>query len=236
MAKSFPQQYNREKNCHPDTIIVSIDRRHLIKTDLPDSVREYKAFRCTQVSPFGFRVDIGIAHYHYAGSTSQWIGNHFAPSLGLTLAYKKMNFGARFKPWTVRPGSRLSFNNDTLPTSAKLNPVKIDYFFGYSIDLSRNISVEPYAGLSTNIFNVINEKELNQSFDIPKVTGMIGGVYINKYFTIRPFKFISTFINAGYSSANFKKVHNQLDRGYFEWSVGVGYKVFGKRHFSDRIQ
>jgi len=225
----YGQLYNKDKICKSDTVYVE----HIsIKTFEPIT---FKAVECTQVSKIGFRFDLGIAKYYYNDRTKDWLGNHYGSSVGLFISFQQLNIGFRFKPWTVNPKSVLVFNSDTLPLKAKLNPIKFDYFIGYSIDF-RNISVEPYFGLTRNVFEVINQDELGKEFDIKSVNGIIGGFSFNKYFRIKEYQFISAFLNVGYATANFSKTNNNLANGYWECAVGIAYKGFGKRRFYERLK
>ena len=223
------QTYNKDKTCGADTIY--IDTRSL-KTG--DGIN-YKAFSCTQVSHFGIRVNLGFSWFSYYGGTKKWIGNHNAGVFGLALVYGKFNLGVDFKLTTVTPGSKLVFSSDTLTPEAKLNPIKAVFFTGYSIDLKNNFSLEPHVGITKNSFYVINEKELNTSFNIPKVYGLNSGVTLNKYFRLKEFQFISVFFSYNYGFTNFKKINPNLGKGYSEWSCGLSYKVFGKRSFHERL-
>jgi hypothetical protein len=234
-SPSFGQQLSREKRCNTDTLIAHIDRRHHLGRDVNDTATTYKAFDCTKISRFGLRLDIGFASYSYNDKTKRWLGNHPGPSFNFILVYEKFNLGFRFKPWTVNPGTQMIFGNDTLTRRADLNPVKLDYYMGYSIDMKNNFSIEPYLGLTRNMFIVINEDELNKTFHIRTATGLIAGVTFNKYFKLKEFKFISAFAGAGYASTDFTKTNNKLDKGYFEWTIGVSCKGFFKKHFLERI-
>jgi opacity protein-like surface antigen len=223
------QLYNKDKVCGTDTIY--IDYRDL-KTG---EQINYKAFECTQVAKTGIRVDLGYISYSYNPRTKNWLGNHSGVLVGLTLVHRKFSIGAKFKLATTTPKSQLAFNGDTLTYEAKLNPPKIDFYAGYSFDLKYNFSIEPYVGVTRNLFYVINEKDLNKSFDIPKVHGLITGVTLNKYFKLKEFQFLSIFITYGYGFSNFKKVHSSLGVGYSEWTLGLSYKAFAKKSFHERI-
>lgn len=222
IINTFGQNLNWEKKCENDTIIISRRIVHLARTN------SYKAIYCNKTSDFGLRFDIGASYYMYNKPTSNWLGNHYSLSVGFIFALRHFNFGFRFKPWTINPNTNLIFNNDTLTTTAKLNPIKLDYFVGYSIDFQKNISLEPYIGLSRNIFKVINEHELKKNFSIPETNGIITGISINKYFNIKEKKFISIFLNYGYSFVDFRKVNSELSRGYSEFTFGVAFKGFSQ--------
>ena len=230
----YSQQYNREKVCSSDTVLVRRDRMHMIKP--VNDTASYIALKCSRVSDIGWRLDLGISAYRYKNRTSDWLGNHHGPMLGLALAYRKLSIGLRIKPWTLNPGTELIFSNDTLTKKAKLNPNKIDFYTGYSFDIKHNISIEPYAGWTKNIFHVINNEELNKNFQIPNANGFISGLVVNKYFRLKEFQFLSIFLQLGYACTDFSKTHFQLDKGYFEYSFGIAFKSFYKRNFLERIQ
>jgi hypothetical protein len=223
------QVYNQEKVCGTDTI-----RVNYIDAKMGDTVN-YKAFHCSQVLRTGFRVEIGRASFTYYGGTKTWLGNHGAGLVGLAYVNRHWNLGVKFKLATTHPKRELVFNGDTLTTKADLNPPKIDLYLGYSFDFKQNISVEPYIGLTRNLFYVINENELKKTFVFPKIHGLNIGVTINKYFTIKGFQFLSGFFTYGYGFSNYRKVHPSLDRGYSEWAVGISYKLFAKREIDEKI-
>ena len=165
----------------------------------------------------------------------KWLGNHKAVLFGFSFVHRRINLGAKFKFATTTPKSLLVFNGDTLTYEAKLNPPKIDFYAGYSLDLKYNFSIEPYFGITRNIFYVINEKELNKSFNIPGVNGVNTGVTLNKYFKLKEFQFLSLFLTYGYGFTNFKKVNSSLGVGYSEWTLGLSYKVFAKKRFHEKV-
>ena len=84
----------------------------------------------------------------------------------------------------------MEFNEQTLPTTAKLNNIRLDYYVGYSLDFGKLISLEPYAGYNRTSFLVINEKELNQEFTFNKTGGLIIGTTLNKYFKLKDYGYI----------------------------------------------
>ncbi|WP_217606671.1 hypothetical protein [Chitinophaga sp. GbtcB8] len=221
-ACCYGQQYSREITCGTDTVTGY------------SFYEPYPAFACTQVSGWGLRAEIGVSGYAYNNKTKQWLGNHFGGSLGLAVVYKNFTIGFRFKPWTIRPKTDLAFGSDTLTRSAELNPIKLDYYVGYSIDLKHNISVEPYIGWTSSVFEVINEKDLHRSYDIRTANGLITGVTLNKYFRISEFQFLSVFISTGYATTGFSKTNSRLGNGYYEGTFGIAYKGFYRRYFLQR--
>jgi hypothetical protein len=223
------QIYNKDKVCGADTVYV--DTRSLKTGDRIN----YKAFSCTQVSQFAIRVNVGFSSFSYYGGTQKWIGDHNAGVFGLALVYGKFSVGLDFNLTTVTPRSNLVLSSDTLTPQAKMNPIKAVFSTGYSIELKNNFSLEPHVGITKNSFYVINEKELNTSFNIPDVYGLNSGVTFNKYFRLKEFQFISAFFTYNYGFANFKKINPKLGKGYSEWSCGFSYKAFGKRSFYERL-
>ena len=230
------QELSWKKVCDPDTITLSINTLHPYFRRANDTATTYKVFNCTKVSDLGIRAGLAVVGYTYNQKTAAWLGNHLGPSFDVGFAYRQWNFGLRFRPWTLRPQKELVFDGDTLKNAADLNPTKLDYYLGYSFDFKRNFSLEPYLGWNRSRFYVINQEQLNKTYSIHRAGGIITGFSLNKYFRIKEFQFLSTFLSLGYSFTNFKKTHEDLDNGYFEWSFGVAYKAFYKTQFRDRIR
>lgn len=229
------QKISEEIFCSLDTVLVRpvSEFRHIQKTTV-DSFAPYRAVWCEKRSKFGARFEVGISRFHYNQKTKDWLGNHVALNFSFIFVYDKFNWGFRFKPFTINPNKELLFDNKILPKYAKLNPIKFDFYTGYSFDF-KHISIEPYLGLSRNIFTVINEDELKETFSIPSVTGFINGITVNKYFRVNKYEYISIFSNVGYSIVDYKKVHNTLGKNYFEWSLGIAYKGFFTKLFMQKI-
>lgn len=224
------QLYNRNPTCGTDTIHVSYRNRMTW-----DSV-DYLAFDCLGVGKAGIRFDFGHVRSLYNRPTENWLGNHSGVIVGVALVHDKFNIGLRLKAETNKnPNSELLFNGDTVPYEARLNPVRVDFYAGYSLDLKFNFSIEPYIGITRNIFHVINEEELNKEFSIPRFTGLNAGITLNKYFRLKEFQFLTIFLSYGYGSSNFKKMNSTLGSGYTEWSFGLAYKVFAKKSFHKKI-
>lgn len=217
---SWAQQIDRTITCGTDTVTV---REHW---------GDLKAFICQRGGDFGARIELGYTNYYHSIQTRQWLGQYGGPNFGLILAYRKLNVGIRFKPATVIPQQNLVFNNDTLIALAKLNPVRIDYFAGYSFDFKYNFSIEPYLGYSRNSFHVINEADLNTTYQIEPASGMIAGISVNKYFKLKKkYQFLAVFGNLGYATTQYQSTHPQLDNGYWEWTLGIAYKGFWEKVF-----
>lgn len=233
-AVGFGQNCNWDAVCR-DTVVVKVYPNKLYMGGSLDSSYTYRALKCAKFTNIGVRIDIGGSRYYYNSSTSAWLGNHGGPSVGFVCAFKHWNIGFRFKPWTVHPGQKLAFNSDTLAETAKLNPVKLDYFVGYSVDFKHNVSVEPYIGYTRAIFEVINEEEIGAKFSIPSTGGLIFGLSINKYFKLKDGEYIGTFANVGYAVVDYKTTHTSLGVGYSEWTLGMVYKGFFYRQFNHRI-
>ncbi len=230
---AFCQKYNGDTICFNDTLLYE---SHPTIKAIPDSVNSYKVIRCQKRYNFGVRFEVGISRYFYNKKTKDWLGNHGGPNLNLILTYNKINVGIRFKPWTVNPKSELAFNGDTLPIYSELNPIKNDFFVGYSLDFKKNISIEPYLGITKTSFNVINEDELNKVYAIPKAYGFLLGATLNKYFEIQDYQYIAVFVNIGYSLVDYKKINSNLGIGYADFTIGVAYKGFFKNLFFKKLE
>lgn len=155
--------------------------------------------------------------------------------MGLSIAYGNFNVGAKFKPATVNPKQDLDFNGETLTSQAKLNPIKIDYDFSYTVNFKYNFSFEPYVALTANSFIVINEQEIGKNYKINKINGLTLGATINKYFSIKDYQFFAVYAKYGYGLTDFRKVNPSLGVGYSDFTIGIAYKGFIKQYFYKRI-
>ncbi|MCK3685276.1 hypothetical protein [Maribellus sp. YY47] len=163
---SFGQKWNPETICSTDTLTIEPNISMKYNHENKDSSNQYpyKIVQCRTRSKVGFRMDVAYSSYYYGEKTTSWIGQHGGPNFNLILVVDKLNFGFRFKPWTIDPKQEMDFNGQILPTTARLNNIKLDYYVGYSLDFDKLISVEPYVGYNRTTFRVINEDELNQEF------------------------------------------------------------------------
>lgn len=228
---SNSQVYNRNPTCGTDTIHVNY--RDRMRFDTVD----YFAFDCTRVGKAGIRFDFGPVFNSYNRATENWLGNHAGAILGAAFVHDKVNIGLKMKfESNVDPRSELVFKGDTVPYEAKLNPIRLDFYAGYSLNLKLNFTIEPYIGMTRNLFYVINEEELNKEFNIPGFTGFNMGVTLNKYFRLKEFQFLSIVLGYGYGSSNFKRINSLLGSGYTEWSFGLAYKVFAKVKYHQKIK
>lgn len=231
------QKWDPEIICSSDTLIVEPYRSMKYNPENIEALiqKPYKIVECRTRSDIGYRFEIAVSNYYYGEKTTSWIGQHGGPNFNFILVVDKLNFGFRFKPWTIEPKKELDFNGRTLPATAKLNVIKLDYYLGYSFDFKKLISVEPYVGYNRSSFNVINEDELNQKFTFDKTGGPIVGATVNKYFKLKEYEYLSVIGTAGYGFVNYEKVHSALDNGYFEWNLGIAYKGFATKRFNKRV-
>lgn len=232
------QKWNPETICSSDTLIVEpyISMKYNPETIFTPNQKPYKIVQCRTRSNIGFRFEIAVSNYYYGEKTTSWIGQHGGPNFNFIMVVDKLNFGFRFKPWSIDPKKEMDFNGQMLPTTARLNVIKLDYYLGYSFDFEKLISVEPYVGYNRSSFIVINEDELNQKFIFDKTGGLIVGATVNKYFKIKEYEYLSVFGTVGYGFVNYEKVHSALDNGYFEWNLGIAYKAFATKRFNKRVE
>ncbi len=233
---SLGQKWIPEIICSTDTL--SIEPYISMKYNPKNTIKQepYKIVKCRTRSNVGFRIDIAASNYYYGNKTTSWIGQHIEPNFNIILVINKLNFGIRFKSWTIKPQKEIKFDEQILPTLAKLNNIRLDYYLGYSFDFEKLISIEPYVGYNKSSFYVINEEELNKEFSFNKTGGFIFGLTINKYFKVKEYEYISLFGTLGCGFVDYTKVHPDLDNGYFEWSIGVAYKGFITKIFNKRVE
>jgi len=225
---SIGQQYKfyRAETCSTDTIV--IDNSTLKRRLLIDSLPTHREIECSFISDFGIRFELGFSGFIYDSNTNTWLTNSPGLTGGISLAFRQFNFGVRFKTTTITPKNNLVFGSDTLTNNFYLNPNKIDYYLGYSLDFDHLISIEPFAAFSQNIFSVINESDYNKTFSIPKLNGLKMGFTFNKYFKKKEFYFFTVFFNYAYSIVDFSKVNIELGKGYHDFTLGIAYKMYSK--------
>ncbi len=232
------QKCNPEVICATDTLTLEPSRSMKVNPKNSDSTQQepYEVLRCIKRSKWGLRMEMAYSNYYYGAETTDWLGQHGGANFNLALAMDHFNFGVRFKPGTVTPNKELEFYGILLPTSAKLNNIRIDYYVGYSFDLEKMISIEPYLGYNHTTFKVINEDELNQTYALNAAGGVILGTSVNKYFKLMNYNYLSVFGTIGYGWVDYQKVHAQLANNYWEWNVGLAFKVFAAKQFNKGME
>ena len=240
---AFGQKWNGDTICSTDTLIVHpriiMQPRQSMKynPDIPNPNQEpYKMVECWTRSNIGLRMELGVSNYYYGERTKSWMRQHGGPNFSFSLAVDKLNFGVRFKPWTIEPAKEMVFDGQTLPTNASFNNIRFDYYVGYSLDFKNLISIEPYAGYNRTMFILLNEKEVGHDVSFNNTGGLIIGATLNKYFKMKDYEYLSLFGSAGYGFVNYEKVHPDLDNGYFEWTLGIAVKSFPKKSFNKKVE
>lgn len=225
MKSSFAhsQEYNRAVICGSDT-----EHVNYIGLKYGELV-DYYAFRCKQVSPWGIRLEIGRSSFIYTPETARWLGRHNGGSFAVYVAYGNLNIGARTVLTSAISKTDLVLDGKLLESNAKLNPIKIEYSAGYSVNLKYNFCAEPFLAVTKNAFYVLKEDSIGKHYQIPQVYGFTTGIGLNKYFRVREFEFLALFVRYSHSFSNFKKVEKSLGIGYSEWNFGIAYKVFAKK-------
>jgi len=235
---AFGQKWTPEIICSTDTLIIEPYRSIKYDPIEDDSLyqKPYKVVQCKTRTNLGFRIEFAISKYYYGNKTQEWIGQHGGPNFNFALVFDKFNFGFRFKPWTFTPKKEIMFNGQTLPTTAQVNTIKLDYYLGYSIDFNKLVSVEPYVGYNRSSFIVINETELNKNFNINKTGGIIIGTTFNKYIKLKGYEYLSFIATIGYAFVKYEKVHYEFDKGYLEWNLGIAIKGFLPKRYNKKIK
>lgn len=225
---SHAQRCDRTLRCEQDTFMYEDWR----------TGERFLAQSYSRVGLMGIRFEMAYTRYHYSPSTAAWLGNHGGGFLGVALAVKNLELGIRLKTFsTVNPHSEINFGKDTLIKKALLNPNRVEYFMGYSINLKHLFTIAPYAGLCQARYVVVNNDELEKKvYGIPKTIGFATGVTLNKYFTCSRGEFFGMFLNFAYTNIDYRKIHPGLGHGNTEWGLGITYKVFGINHSVKRIQ
>ncbi len=229
LGYNYAQRFEFEKKCDGDTVQVEV-----FKGGKEGRIR-YKAESCQRPSRLGVRLETGAATYSYAPSVTNWIGNTPTISYGLGGAFKRLNFGFRWKPQVVNPKIEILMGDDVLYNSARIRSVKYDFYVSYSFDFKNLVSLEPYLGWTDNRFSVRNQSILAKSYEIPVASGFMGGITLNRYFHMGSYEYFAVFIRAGYSGSDYSRTHPTLDKGFWEAAFGIAYKGFYRHNFYDRL-
>jgi hypothetical protein len=229
----FSQRYDPERICKSDTLTgyrrSNPHEREYAKA--PRGVSDtFRYVWCSEVSPLAFRVDMGFSWFRNEPAMRDWVGHHNGHDLGVSVSYKRWSIGARFKLETVLTKRPIDNSTMVLPEGVMLNPVKIDYYFGYAFDIGRRFTVEPSLGVTKNMFKVIEPELKELNWDFANVYGLLAGVTLNQYIRLNKTKYLVVWGQVNSGASNYQKIHPTLGRGYVEFSIGVGYKIFGKRH------
>lgn len=240
---SYGQIWDHEPECSTDTMLVEpyVNSQPLIIKNqqyLRDSImfKPYKIVKCSTRSKIGLREEVSVSKYYYNKKTADWSGKHPSLNVNYIFTIDRMNFGVRFKIWTISPKAEMDFDGKILPKEARLNSAKLDYYAGYSFDFKNLISFEPYAGYNRSLFYVVNEDKIKQEFKLHKTGGLIIGSTVNKYIEIKRYGYLSLFGSLGYGFVNYEKVNSQLDNGYFEWNLGIALKGYVLKQLHNKIE
>lgn len=212
--------------CIKDTVVIKGTLIYPKNQQLRDTTNSFLATYCDYKKNFGLRFDFAFSQYLYSKSMADWIGDHQGTNLNLILAYKKLNVGVRFKPWTTNTRTVLTFNNKVLPKDAEINPFKIDYFVGYEFDLSDKVSIEPSFGYTMCTFKVINEDKIKEQFAFNTTNGLLCGLTINKYILFDNYKYIVLFGRINHGFVKYSDIHPNIQGGYTEICLGLSYKFY----------
>jgi len=233
--QSFGQNYQNYKTeiCSNDTITID---NNTLKIRRPiDSLPTHREIWCSCISDFGIRIEFGFFGAFYDKKTKIWMENSFGPTMGISISFRQLNFGIRPKVTTFSPNNNLIFGGDTLFDYFHVNPIKSDFFVGYSIDFDNLFSIEPFVAFSRNSFHVINESDFNRTFKIPSFNSLKLGFTLNKYFTRKEFQFFTIYFNYAYSFANYSKMNSELGKGYNDFTLGIAHKAFSKVRKAYRV-
>lgn len=179
----------------------------------------------------GFRIDVGGFYHRYNGLTKNWLGDYNSPGISFKFNINQFFASYRFLPTTVNPGISMMINSEELTRFAKLNVLNNNVYLGYSFDFPYLISFQPKVGWNGVYFVVINEEELNKTYDIPKVNGWFVGADLNKHFHLDsgpndPSEFFfSIYASINYSWTDFTPINERLNNNFIFWGFGVSFSL-----------
>lgn len=177
----------------------------------------------------GFHV--GGYYTRYKLSTKDWLGANDNLHFSFFLKSNKIGLGFNFKPNTINPSGSLIFNDEVMTKFTSLNVINLEYYLSYSLDFQYGFSLEPYVGLNSVRFIVINEKELNQEFNLNRAKGFFAGGKIHRYWRFQTNSntefqedlLFSIYADYYYSWTDFSPVHHRLTNNFYSWGFGVSF-------------
>lgn len=183
---------------------------------------------------FFFNINLGGYYSRYKLNTKNWLGDINSPHFSIQLKYNKFGLGFNFKPSTNHPYQELVFGGEVMTHFTKLNVINTEFYLSYSLDFPLGLSLEPYLGINRVSFNVINEDEIEQKFNLNNTSGFMLGSRLNKYWRLQTGTgtneqqdlFFSIFADYYYAWTNFKRVHERLDNHFYSWGFGVSFIFF----------
>lgn len=181
----------------------------------------FSQFQERKAENWKFKLGFGSGTNFYHEKTTEWIGNHKSKVIFITLGKRNFNLNVLFKPQTVNPLKVLDFNGIPLPQQARLNPIKFEINLGYEYEMIYNFRIEPYLGYLNQSFNVINEEEIGQTYDIKSANGLTVGVNLFKYIYFGSGFSLGAFINGNANLINFQNVNPDLGNNYLAFSFGL---------------
>lgn len=233
--QSIGQQFQDQIICSVDTVVVTVDtQREYIKVP-GDTSYSYRAVLCTKRANAGFGFGMGGLKCSYNSATSEWLGTHGGVFVNFFIPINRFSLGFNMILATANQRKELVYNKDTIRTTAQVNPSKLEYYLGYSVNFKYNFSLEPFLGISKSIFYVKDTLYSKKEFSPPSIMGFFGGASIKKYFRFEEYVWLTLFTSVGYSVTDYRKINKDLGIGYYEWVIGAGFKQYLTRKFHKRI-
>jgi len=221
-------------SCDPTPYVITRHNRMMVDGKIVDSTYTIRFLKCEQSVPLGFKFDVGYTQYFYDSKTANWLGQHGGPYFGLIFSYENIDFGCKFKPWTLYSKNDLSIGNNLLYSNTKINPIKLDYLFGYNFYFN-NLIIEPAIGYSRSSFIIQKDYQNAYNFKIPKTGGILLNISLSKYFLLKYNEFLIIFGNADYAFVDYSKVSPTLGSGYFDLTLGIAFRGYFKKLELKRI-
>lgn len=176
-------------------------------------------------SHIGAKVALGVSSLKYFNGTDEWLGFSCSPFVNYALTYGKWNAGFSITPWSSYPKKVLQFEEKSLWTDIEMGFCKSNYYGGYTFDLGKGFTIEPFAGYSLATFSIINSILYFRAPGLKDASGPLVGISFNKYFYFDHFRFLNVFANVNYADIDYTKINGELERGCLEMTLGVGFRI-----------
>jgi hypothetical protein len=171
---------------------------------------------------WGLGVTLGFTHYKYQPKTAYYLGNHNGANFKLQALYRNFVLAFDFRPATIELNNPVQYGEQIITPNADFNVIKTDITLGYYIALPHKFGLEPQVGTVNTRFIVINEDELNESFDLPSVRGLTTGLSVYKFFQFKGCgDYYGFYVNANYNHADYTRLNQNMGKNFIGVEVGI---------------
>jgi hypothetical protein len=184
---------------------------------------------------FAFKFNMS-GNYTYINRNRSVINNPMGYDNAFGLAFYRCNFLIGWSGGTTKTHDETIINNLLLNSNRSINYTRNYLNFGYSLDVFKKVSIEPFIGLTRVKISVNNEFEYGVKYDELRLGGIDLGLTIHYYFFTTFLAYpnnittSSLFFTLGYANINYNNNLNyKLKNHHYTFNVGLSLKLFTKQ-------